>query len=403
MEPSSTFSVPALLTGALRLLAFGSAAFAAAFAFAAVLAAGRFRRRPEPEAMDFWPAVTVLKPIKGTDSEMYENLASFLRQDYPRLQVLFCLHNSEDPALPLLKKLRQDFPQVDIDIVISKNRIGYNPKVNNLSNAYGFAKHDLLVISDSDIRVAPDFLRRAVSPFGDPHVGLLTCFYRSATGPGLGARLESLSVNAQFLPQALVAAFWGGLRFAMGAVMIVRRSAFETAGGLAALSEHLADDFVLGRAVAAVGYRVEFSNAVVDSIPERTSVAQQFAHQVRWSRTIRVCNPAGYYGSIAIHGGPLLLLHGALAGSPAAFAAFFALECWRALMIAWLHRSYLDNPRLARDLPLLPLSDVIHFGAWLVGLRSSTVLWRGEAYAVSPGGRLVPHRRKGGTLRATAV
>lgn len=388
---------------AFGLVAYAAAGFTAAFSIASLYAARRFSRRAEAAPRPPLPPVTVLKPIKGTDPDMYRNLASFLEQDHPAFQVLFCLQNPDDPALPLLKKLRQDFPGADIEIVISKNRIGYNPKVNNLSNAYGFAKHEVLVISDSDVRVQRDFLRRAVAPLADPSVGLLTCFYRSTGAQGLPATLEALSVNAQFLPQALVAGMLGGMRFAMGAAMIVRRSAFEAAGGLPALSEHLADDFILGKAVAAAGYRVEFSSLVVDSIPARSTVSQQLSHLVRWSRTIRVCNPSGYVGTLLLHGGPLLLLHAAFGGGWKPLAGFCALEAWRAAALGWMHRSYLGHPKVFRELAWLPVGDVLQFGAWLAGLRSRTVLWRGETYLITTGGRLVPRRRKSAAVPATAV
>ncbi|MEK9145560.1 MAG: glycosyltransferase, partial [Elusimicrobiota bacterium] len=190
--------------------------------------------------------VTVLKPIKGLDSGMYENLASFLSQDHPCFQVIFCLHDPEDPALPLLRRLKADHPEADAEIVISGHRIGYNPKVNNLSNATPYIKHGLLMLSDSDVRVEADFLRRAVRDLEDPSVGLATYFYVSRNAGGAGSALEALSVNAQFLPQALTAAVLGGMRFAMGAAILVRRSLFDAAGGFPALSGHLADDFRLG-------------------------------------------------------------------------------------------------------------------------------------------------------------
>ncbi|MCX5790454.1 MAG: bacteriohopanetetrol glucosamine biosynthesis glycosyltransferase HpnI [Elusimicrobia bacterium] len=398
------------LLGAFGAAAYAIAAFTAAFTAASLFAAWRFRaaRRGEAaggggSAEDWTPPLTILKPIRGIDAGMEENLASFLDQEYPRFQTLYCVQDPADPALPLLERLRDRFPKADVDIVISKSRIGYNPKVNNLSNAYGFVKHDFVMISDSDIRVGRDFLRRLVQPMRDPNVGLLTCFYRSICAEGFGSRLESLSVNAQFLPQTLVAAFLGGMKFAMGAVMLARRPAFEAAGGLEAMSEHLADDFVLGRAVAGAGYRVEFSPLMVGSVPERFTPGQQFAHLVRWSRTIRLCNPAGYAGTVVLHGGPLLLLYSLLGGGLRALAAFALLEAWRVAAMAWMHAGLLDDREALRNIPWLPLSDLLQFAAWAAGLSSASVTWRGESYAVTTGGRLVPRRGKADALRAGAV
>ena len=334
---------------------------------------------------------------------MEESLASFLDQDYPRFQTLFCVQDPDDPALPLLKRLRDRFPAADLDIVISNGRIGYNPKVNNLSNAYALAKHEFLIISDSDVRVGRDFLRRLVPPMRQPKVGIVTCFYRSTGPAGFGARLESISVNAHFLPQTLVAAFLCGMRFALGAVMLVRRSAFEAAGGLEALSHHLADDFLLGHIVAAAGFRVEFSPVLVDSIPAHFTPAQQFAHLVRWSRTIRACNPLGYAGTLLLHGGPLLLLCAPLGGGLKALALCAAVEAWRMACLAWIHAGVLDNPKALRDIAWLPVSDLIQFAAWAAGLTSASVTWRGEIYSVTAGGRLVPRGRKPASLRAGAA
>lgn len=396
-------SFAGLVSGAVGALAWSSAAFTAAFTAAAVVAAWRFRNRLAGEAAGFAPAITILKPIKGVDEGMEESLATFLDQDYPRFQVLFCVQDPEDPALPLLKRLLDRFPKADADIVISKGRIGYNPKVNNLSNAYGFIKHEFIIISDSDVRVDAFFLRRLVQPMRDPAVGLVTCFYRSTSAQGLGARLETLSVNAQFLPQTLVAAFLGGMRFALGAVMLARRSAFEAAGGLEAMSQHLADDFILGTVIAAAGYRVEFSPVIVDSVPARLSLREEFAHLIRWSRTIRACNPYGYAGTVLVYGGPLLLLHSLLGGGWPSLAAFAALSSWRIALLGWLNAGFMDNPEALRHIRWLPLSDLLQFAAWAAGLSSSNVMWRGESYAVTAGGRLVPRRRKSAARAAVGV
>ncbi|MBI4425309.1 MAG: bacteriohopanetetrol glucosamine biosynthesis glycosyltransferase HpnI [Elusimicrobia bacterium] len=395
------------LGGLLGRAAYFSAAFTAAFMAASLWSARRLRRARDAaaplSAAPFRPPITILKPIKGTDPDMYRNLASFLDQDYPRYQVLFCVQDPQDPALPILERLRQDFGRVELDIVISTHRIGYNPKVNNLSNAYRFAQHEFLVLSDSDVRVGRTFLREAAAAFADPELGLATCFYRATGAAGATTALEALSVNAQFLPQALTAALVGRMRFAMGAAMVVRRAAFEAAGGLPALSHHLADDYLLGQAVAAAGYRVELSPLLVDSIPDRGTLRQQFAHMVRWSRTIRVCHPAGFAGTIVLHGAVLLALHAAFGGGWRALGWAAALELWRAAALAWMHVAYLDNREILAQLPWLPASDLAQFAAWFAGLRSGTVLWRGESYSVTTGGRLVPRRRKAQALAAASL
>ncbi|MCR4297091.1 MAG: glycosyltransferase, partial [Elusimicrobia bacterium] len=238
----------------------GRAAFSAfslacgVFTFVFAVAAGVFARRflfarAAREAAPL-PPITLIKPMKGEDLGLEENLASFCLQDYPCYQILFCLASPDDPALAAVSRLKKAFPEADIEVVVSRNRIGYNPKVNNMANAYPFAKYDLLLLSDSDIRVEPGFLRRMAAPFADPSVGLATSFYQASGARGLWGWMEALSINAHFLPQAACAAYFG-MRFAMGAAMMVRRQAFEASGGFHNLADHLADDFWLGESVRA--------------------------------------------------------------------------------------------------------------------------------------------------------
>lgn len=392
------FALAARVIGrtALSWLAGTAGVFSLGFALFSIFAASRFLRRNRKglagPSRDFLPAVTILKPLKGEDRGLYENLASFCRLDYPKFQLLFALASPDDPALGVLTRLRRDFPHLDIEIVVSGNRIGFNPKINNLSNAAPFIKHDFLLMSDSDIRVPRDFLRRGVAPFRDPEVGLATCFYRSATPRGLWNRLDALSVNAHFLPQAVTAAAFG-MRFAMGAAILVRREAFEKSGGFAKLAAHLADDFVLGESVQAAGYRLEYADPVVDSVPDVESASEHIRHQVRWARTIRLCRPGGYLGMIFLHGFSLLSLQMALFGcAPAALALALGILAAKALAEVSLARALTGNGRAHSSLLLLPLSEWLAFGAWLSGYRANRVLWRGELYTVEPEGRLAPLR-----------
>ena len=385
------FVLAAFLLGkaAFCWLAGAAAVFASLFALASAAAAAvLLRRRRAPAAV--LPPVTVLKPLKGVEPGLYENLASFCDQDYPVFQILFAASDPGDPALAVVERLRRDRPDRDIEVVVSGGRIGCNPKINNIANAYPLAKHGLLLLSDSDIRVPPGLLRRCAAALSDPRAGLVTCFYRCAPARGLWAAIEELCVNAGFLPQALLAGACG-MRFAMGAATMVRRDVFDRMGGFATLAEHLADDFALGEMVSQAGLRVEFAEVVVDSVPPvRPRFGEVFRHQVRWQRTVRLCNPAGYFGSGVLHGFSLatlaLLLFGWDSRLAAAAAALLAAK---ALAAAAIQSLVGGRPRLA-VLALLPLSEWLSFGAWLSGFAPGAVVWRGQRYRVLPRGRLAP-------------
>ena len=375
---------------AFAALATATGAFALLFAAASAVLGRRFlrelKRRPLPAELS---AITVLKPLKGGEAALYENLASFCRQDHPCFQLVFCLQAPDDPALGVVSRLKREYPSVDMEIVVSKNRIGYNPKVNNMANGYAFAKHELLLMSDSDVLARPDFLRRMAAPFSDARVGLVTAFYEATGARGLWGLMEALSVNVNFLPQALFAASFG-MRFAMGAAMMVRRAAFESTGAFGNLADHLADDFWLGESIREAGWSLEVCDAVVETVPDIGGGAEHFKHLARWARTIRICQPAGYAASLIQHGFSLLSIKVLLFGpDPLALSLLLAIWAAKAAASASLNAA-LGGRQPARALWLLPLSEWFAFAAWLAGLSSSRVLWRGELFEVRRQGRLVP-------------
>jgi ceramide glucosyltransferase len=375
---------------AFTALATAAGAFALVFAAAAAAFGWRFLRRLRRRApAASLPPVTILKPLKGAEERLYENLASFCRQDYPCFQIVFCLQSPEDPALGVVTRLKRDFPETDMEVVVSKNRIGYNPKVNNMANGYAFAKYDLLMLSDSDVLARPDFLRRMVVPLADTGVGLVTAFYEASGARGLWGHMESLSINASFLPQALCAASFG-MRFAMGAAMMVRRAAFDAAGAFENLADHLADDYWLGESIREAGWKLELCDSVVETVPDIHNGSEHFKHLVRWARTIHICQPVGYAASLIQHGFSLLTIK-LLVFGPDRLTLGLLLVLWaaKAAASAFLGRA-LGGQQPARALWLLPLAEWFGFAAWIAGCGSSRVLWRGQLYDVQPHGRLVP-------------
>lgn len=374
---------------AFSAFALACGVFTLGFAVVAAVFARRFLLVRSPRSAAPLPPITLIKPLKGEDLDLEENLASFCRQDYPCYQILFCLASPDDPALAAVSRLKKEFPESDIEVVVSKSRIGYNPKVNNMANAYPFAKYDLLLMSDSDIRVTPGFLRDMAAPFADPSVGLVTSFYQASGARGVWGCMEALSINAHFLPQAACAAHFG-MRFAMGAAMMVRRQAFEASGAFANLADHLADDFWLGESVREAGWRLATAEGCVDSIPGIGSARGHFNHLVRWARTIRLCQPAGFYASLIQHGFSLLVLRLLVQGPDAAGAALLA-GIWAAKSASAVSLGGgLGGRQPARALWLLPLSELFSFFAWIGACSSNTVVWRGELFLVRAQGRLEP-------------
>ncbi len=389
MAPSAVVVLSGFALG-LRWVALACGAFTVAFfVFAGVVGARRLRAaRHSPTAAPMAP-VTIIKPLKGAEGALEENLASFCRLDYPCFQMILCLQNPDDPALAVATRMRKKFPQVDIEVVVSKNRLGFNPKVNNMANAYAFAKYDLLLLSDADVRVAPDFLRRMAAPFAEPATGLTTAFYEAADARGLWGRLEALAVNAGFLPQALTAASFG-MRFAMGAAMMVRRAAFDASGGFENLADHLADDYWLGESIRAAGWRLEIADALASVLPDIDDGAEHFRHMTRWARTIRLCQPAGHAGSVVLHGFSLLTLAALLVGpAPSVLCLMAAVWAAKAFAADALTRAA-GSRRDAAALLLIPLGEWSAFVAWLAAWSSSRVLWRGQLYDVGHRGQLTP-------------
>ncbi len=371
--------------------------FSLAFAVFSAFAALRFLRRlrVKPAARNFTPSVAVLKPIRGLDRNLYENLASFFRQDYPGLRVYFTLEDPADPALPVIERVRRDFPDVPSEVVISKASVGYNPKINSLAGAEERLTADIVLMADSDVRVKPDFVRRCAAAFEDPGVGLASCFYRIASPSNPWESLEALSVNAQFLPQSLTAASFG-MTFAMGAAIAVRAEAFQKIGGFRSLANHLAEDFLMGRLMEVAGYQVAFSSALIESVPHLSRFSDYLSHQERWARTIRVCQPGGYLGTFFLQGFSLLTLRVALAGwsLPAAELACALLLAKAAGMTALSAEGFGAAPPLKTAL-LLPVGEWLGFLAWFQGWKSSPVVWRGRPYQIGSGGRLVASDERG--------
>lgn len=345
------------------------------------LALRRFESRPVPP-LGAPPPVTILKPLHGDEPLLEEALASFFRQDYPRFQLVFGLHDASDPALAVLRRLRCRFPDADVTVVIDASIHGSNRKVSNLINMFPAARHDVLVISDSDIHVAPDYLARLASTLAEPKTGLVTTIYSGLAPSGsLAGQLGSEQITHSFLPGALLARVLGR-QDCLGATMALRRETLEAAGGFAALANDLADDAVLGRLVRAQGLAVRLAPTVPATTVPETQLSALFQHELRWARTIQSVAPVGFALSSLQH--PLFwsTLCMALAGGEEwSVALFVASWLARGLAAAGVDRLLKRGP--VAPIWLLPLRDILSATVILASYCSDSVHWRGQRLSAS--------------------
>jgi ceramide glucosyltransferase len=339
---------------------------------------------------DHTPPVTIIKPVKGVDAESYENFASFCRQDYPRFQIIFAAASPADPSIPVIEKLTSDFPALDIDLVVDDRIYGPNYKVCNLINAFPKARHDIIIVCDSDIRVEERYLREVCAPFADSCVGLVTSLYLSSAIHGAASALEAMGFTAEMVPNVMVAVKMEGLSFALGASMAVRRDALEKIGGFPALVDYLADDYQLGNKVYRAGWRLALSDYFVESVMHREDLATVLSRQLRWARTMRVSRPGGYFASGITQPFPAALLALAVSGfTSAGVVAAIILYTARCLTALVFSRLYLRDGVFPRWLWLLPIRDMLAFVTWVLAFTGQKVSWRGHFFRLLPGGKIV--------------
>jgi ceramide glucosyltransferase len=344
-------------------------------------------RKLPPRGDSFAPPASILKPVRGVDREAYENFASYCQLDYPEYEMIFAVADPKDPAIPVIEKLQRDFPERPIRLVTSVERLGENNKVNNLCRLVKEAKYELLVMTDTDVRVEPDYLREVAAPFADPKVGGVTSFYRCAGGGTLGADLEMLGMSTDSVPSALVARkLEGKVQFAFGWTMATTKKALAEIGGWEAMVNYHSDDFELGNRIAGRGYRVELMREPVSMVFADESFGEFLTHEMRWSIGLRNVRPAGYLGMIFTHGLPWAVLAALMAGMArwtVVAAAYLAAYLVLRLGVAWTAGSWgLRDPMVAPRLWLVPLRDAISAAVWFVGLFSDKIMWRGLEYRV---------------------
>jgi ceramide glucosyltransferase len=355
-------------------------------------AASDFLRAKHAPA-DFAPGVSILKPLRGTDPEMYAAFRSHCLQDYPEYELIFGISDPADPGAALVAQLQREFPDRAIKLVVCERLLGANGKVSNLAQMVPHARFDHLIVNDSDIKVAPDYLRRVLAPMADPKVGAVTCLYRAFGGNTIGSRLEAIGIATDFAAGVLAARLLQGVKFGLGSTIVFRRADLAAIGGFEALVDYLADDYQLGARIAALGKEVIVSESVVDHHTPDYSFGEFIQHQTRWARAIRDSRKLDYLGLAATFGVPWALL--------ALIFARGALWTWSLLAITFALRFFLarvmthrvlQEPFTLGDYLLIPHRDLVALFVWIASFAGHTIHWRGLTFRLNDG-KLFPTER----------
>lgn len=374
-------------------IALGVAGIPFVYYLIVLYSAARFfsprRLRPSPSGA-FTPPVSNLKPVCGVDPEAYENFATYCAQDYPDYELIFCAGDKNDPAVPVIEKLIQDFPNVNIKLIFCPSHKAVNDKVAKLARLVDAAQHEILVINDADVRVKPDYLRTVVAPLQNPGVGAVTCMYTSIKESSFAEELQSIGMICDFYPGILVAWQLDGVKFALGQTMVTSKARIAGFGGYRTIENLPADDLLLGRKVDEQGYKVDLLPYAVEIVPDFSSARGLLDKRLRWMTVMRNMRPWGHLGLIFTQGLPWCVLAVLLAPTAAMAAVYFGLYAAFRVAITLLIGSYgVKQPRLARKLPLIPLWDATAFLIWVASFARNSIRWRGVDYKLT-GGKLVP-------------
>jgi ceramide glucosyltransferase len=334
--------------------------------------------------------ISVLKPVRGLDLNAYENFASFCRQDYPEFEILFAVSDAADPAVPVVQKLIADFPNRAIRIIVVDERLGPNSKVSNLCRLVREARHDLLVITDSDVRVESGYLQSVAAMFQDPKVGGVTALYRGVDNLEFVAALDCVGSSAAFCGAALVARELEGVKFMMGSTMATTKQHLAEIGGFEQMVDLHSDDYELGRRIAQRGYRIELlPEPVWMAFPSQT-LSAYLRHELRWAIGIRNIRPGGHFGMLFTHGLPWAIAAALVASSTAVATAYLSAYLILRFAMAWTVGVWgLRDPILRRRFWLLPVRDLLSFFVWLASFGMNQIEWRGAAFTLEKG-RMVP-------------
>jgi len=357
----------------------------------AMLVALRFFRRARAQVLpNFTPAVSVLKPVLGVDFASHQNFSSFCLQDYPEYEILFAVNGDADPAVPLIRRIIAEFPERNIRLLVGAEHLGANRKVNKLARLAREARHEVLVLTDGDVRVGPHYLHEMTAPLADRRLGAVTSFYRAIAERNLGAEIEAVGASSDFFAGVLMAGWTEGITFALGASIATTKEWLTKIGGFEAIADALADDYELGHRIANAGGEVVLSREAVWTVYPAQTLRSFWDHQVRWARTVRLCRPLSNIGLLFTQGLPWALLAALVAPAKWIAGAYLLAYVVLRFAMAWTVGIWgVGDELLRRKTWLVPLRDAIHFVIWLASFGSNHIRWGGVEYVIRQG-RMAP-------------
>lgn len=355
----------------------------------AILAAFRYlRAEPRPRGSGFTTRstpISILKPLSGLDEALEANLRSFFEQEYSEFEILFAVRGNDDPAIPVVQALLAEYPAIRANMIITGEPPYPNAKVFSLSRMLEQAIYPLIVMSDSDMRVGPDFCRKIAAEFAGPGFDLATCPYRAVGGASVWSRLEAVGMNTEFHAGLFTAILMEGVKFAVGPTIVARRSVLDALGGMERFKNYLAEDFMLGKIAAEHGFAVRFSSIIVEHRIGCETMRANFAHRIRWARSTRRSRPAGYVGQFFTHPFPIALLICLLHFQAwPLFLVTVVLRC----AVAWVVSDRILGAKVSWV--LLPVQDVLAFVFWIAGFFGNSIQWRGRRYILNRDGTVGP-------------
>jgi ceramide glucosyltransferase len=349
-----------------------------------------FRRVGAAKRSDFTPPVSILKPVRGIDPDAYENFASFCRQDYPNYEILFCVGSDDEQAVSAIEQLKRDFPGQRIGLLFGSRRRAVNDKVAKLGRLVAEAEHEYLAISDSDVRVAPDYLRSVIAPLADAHVGALTCFYGSIKDDTFADRLQTVGMFSDFYAGIVVARQLDGVKFALGQTIVARRSLIAGFGGYQRLENRPGDDLLVGRLIAEQGYEVKLLPYTVSTVSDYRSMRELLQKRLRWIVVMRHMRPWGHLGLMLTQGLPWSIVAVAIHPTIGVALGYFGAYCLLRLAMTWCIGVWgLRREGLLKEAALIPVWDAVACLLWLASFLRNSVRWRGGEYYIRDG-ELVP-------------